>query len=158
MVSSIYLDEPYIDKQNISGRETYIIPLEYLEINRTDISKLTGLSERYLYCRFVNVLKNNTDIPLFFCIVCIPRFQKKKLYFPALCLYYKKQYILVDYKSTWICRECQYIVKKDILMPEYEYNSSKSYPFVSDCFKKKFCPKCNHYLQGYLLYMDDIRK
>lgn len=152
------LNESYVNKQNLSGREMYIIPLEYLEANQADISKLVNRSEKYLYSCFVNVLKSHTDIPLFFCIVCIPRLQMEKLYCPVLCLYYKKQYILVDYKSSWICLECHHIVNKDMLIPEYEYYPAKNFPPVPDCFEKKFCPKCNHHLPGLLLYMDDIRK
>lgn len=155
------LDKPYINKQYISGLETYIIPPEHLESDRAYISDLMDLPEKYYYGLF-DIVKNNADVPLFFCVIHIPNWKSKKrengCYFPLLCLYYKKQRELVDYVSSWKCQDCGYIVEKDILMPQREYGSVSNRLPIPDFFEKKFCPQCNHHLQYYLLYMDNIRR
>ena len=148
---------------NINGLDTYIISSKYYDDILTDTELLDKLSISIftsvdLIKCFISIAKK-VDNQLLLAFVYYKNYIDKFAWVPLNCYENKRMFYDVHYRESWLCRECGYLLRANIIMPIDEsdsifYSGTKNqYPPIPSIFKKIPCPKCGKLLQNHLLIL-----
>lgn len=148
---------------NINGLDTYIISPKYYGDMLADTKLLDKLSISIFASidsikRFISIAKT-VDNQLLLAFVYHEYYIDKFAWIPLNCYENEMTFYPVHYRSLWLCRECGYPLRANIIMPIEEsdstfYSGTKNqYPKIPFIFKKIPCPKCGKLLQNHLLIL-----
>lgn len=146
------LKECYID-----GIYTYII--NQAKIRDAKVEKL--LADLHISKTHVEALLTELEEAnhknLYLAFAYNPNFAEKYRWLPLLCYKNENTFYHVSYRSTWMCRECNYKYNASIIMPMVEADAviyhGVEYPKIPDIFKKMNCPQCGKPLQNHLIIL-----
>ncbi len=142
---------------SINGVETFIIaPSKYDDlINDYDLLKDMATSKERIN-PFIQTAKESCSDKIFFAFVNVPTKVEYLQWIPVLCYKSGNQFLHINYRTSWMCRECGNIMEKPLIMPIDELDTTfytfaeNKYPNIDPIFKKIKCPKCGKLLQNHL--------
>lgn len=107
------------------------------------------------YAKIVGEVGTDKLYPAF---VYLPFFAERFQWLPLYCYKNKNQFYHVNYRNTWMCRECGNVMNKSILMPMAEADATiyprDKRPCIPPIFQKMPCPKCGKLLQNHLVIIE----
>lgn len=149
---------------NINGLDTYIISPQYYDDLLADVELLGKLAisifaSTDLIKNFISIAKK-VDNQLLLAFVYYKNYIDKFAWVPLNCYENEKVFYHVHYRDSWLCRECGYLLRANMIMPIDEsdpifYSGTKNpYPPIPFIFKKIPCSKCGKLLQNHLLLLE----
>ena len=109
---------------------------------------------------FINIARVVGTDKIYLAFVNLPTKVKRFQWVPLHCYKNGNQFYHVNYRNTWMCRECKNIMNKSIVMPMVEADMiiyhwcENKYPDIPLIFQKVKCPKCGRPLQNHLIIME----
>lgn len=156
-----HLKDYCLDVCVIDGLQTYIISPEKYSLLIKDNELLNNLKRKDKdILPYIKIAREIGIDKLYLAFVYFPAFAKKFQLLPILCYRNEHQFYHVNYRNTWMCRECKYIMNKPIIMPMVEADmtiyrcSEHKYPAIPSIFQKVKCPKCGKLLQNHLIILN----
>lgn len=145
----------------IDGLETFIIsPSKFDDILKdNELLKYLKKSNKDIV-PFINISREVGTNKIYLAFVNLPAKVERFQWLPVHCYKNGNQFYHVDYRNTWMCRECKHIMNKPIVMPMVEVDSTiynqceRKYPDIPLIFQKEKCPKCGMVLQNHLIIIE----
>lgn len=146
----------------IDGLQTFIISPEKYDVFIKDSSLLNDLQitkalYKFTLC-YAETAKEVSADKIYLAFVYLPFFAERFHWLPLYCYKNKNQFYHVNYRNTWMCRECGNIMNKSILIPMAEADATiyprGKRPHISPIFQKIACPKCGKLLQNHLIIIE----
>lgn len=145
----------------IDGLQTFIInPSNYDDVIKdNELLKYLNKSEKEIIPFIKTARKVGTD-KIYLAFANLPSVVERFQWMPLYCYKNGNLFYHVHYRNTWICRECNNIMNKSIIMPMVEadaiiYNwCENKYPDIPLIFQKIKCPQCGKILQNHLIIIE----
>ena len=109
---------------------------------------------------FINISRTVGTDKIYLAFINLPAKVERIQWLTAHCYKNGNQFYHVYYRNTWMCRECNQIINKSIVMPMVEADSTIyhqcdiKYPDIPLIFQKEKCPKCGMVLQNHLIIIE----